>query len=375
LKKLQYYINQLRAEFAYLPKNLGYLFSSKKKAIYIGCTGHENLGDEGILKAIRLMLQADFFLYDIFYPKPSSGRYLRKLLVKNPDYIILGGGTIIRKKASESYLKILLNVKKKYPKAKIAILGPGVADPDFANYIGFPVDIPNWKSFLKQSSFVAVRGTHSKKTLESWKLDNPVHIFHDPAVYFTRNSFNKKSKNKKIGLNFANIGDRIFGKNNDLISEFALTFVRKLQEEGWEIYLYPTTPSDLFYMLEGIGLKNNKGMHIYSNYLKLDESLDFLESLDVFLGQRLHSIIFAATVGTPFFALEYEPKTSDFLDTINLLNYSCRVDQLDVDFVWEKIRNIYNNLETEQDLLKKKITEAKEDQLRCLNLFLKDIRS
>lgn len=374
MNKIWYYINQLKAEIAYLPMTLGYLFSSKKKAIYIGCTGQGNLGDEVILCAINAMLSSNFFLYQISYQKPSSGKYLRKFIVKNPDYILLGGGTIIRKKATESYLKILIDSKKCWPNAKIATLGPGVAEPYFADYIGFPMDVRGWKSLLEQAIFVSVRGIRSKQILESWEIGKKVNIFHDPAIWFTRKHFITKSKQKKIGLNFADIGDRIFGRDKEVIKKFALNFVFELQKQGWQIYLYPTTSSDLQYMLQAIGLGESSNIHIYSNYRNHKESLDFLESMDVFLGQRLHSIIFAATVGTPFYALEYEPKTSDFLETLNLLDHSCQIDQIKVDLVLERIKNIYRNLDKEQEILRQKITEAKEDQLRCLDLFLKETR-
>lgn len=368
-----YYISQLKSEIAYFPKSLGYLVAKKKKAIYIGCTGHGNLGDEAILKAINLMLHKHFYLYDLSYNKPSSGKYLRRLIVKNPDYIILGGGTIIRKGKDESYLKLLNESINVWPNAKTATIGPGVAEPKFADFIGFPLDVEGWKKFLTQSSFISVRGVRSKRLLDSWHLHKEVNIIHDPAIWFTREKFNKKRKQKRIGLNFADIGNRIYGRNQDLIKDFALGLVKMLQKDGWTIFLYPTTKSDMDYMCNNIGLKNIKGINTYSNYTDIERSLDFLESMDIFVGQRLHSIIFAATVSTPFFALEYEPKTSDFLDTIKMSDNSEKVDRLDVNVVMNKIQAIYSNIDSEQSKLNNSMIEAKKEQLICLDLFLKNI--
>lgn len=373
LRKVQYYIDQLKVEITCVPKNLSYFFSKKKKAIYVGCTGHGNLGDEAILQAIKLVLKPSFYLYEISYAKPSSGKYLRKLVIKHPDYIILGGGTIIRKGANESYLKILNDSVAFWPNAKIAILGPGVAEPEFADFIGFPIDVEGWRELLKQSSFISVRGIRSKRILESWALNREVNILHDPAIWFSRNNFDKKKKLKRIGLNFADIGSRIYGKNQDSIKQFALEFVRTLQENGWTIFLYPTTKSDMNYMLENIGFKNIERVMKYENYTKLEESLDFLESLDVFVGQRLHSIIFSATVTTPFFALEYEPKTKDFLETINMANYAEQVDRLDAKEIFNKIDTIYSNIDSEQSNLHKEIAEAKKEQKQCLSIFLNNL--
>lgn len=373
MNRLEYYIAQLKLELIYFPKSLGYFFSKKKKAIYIGCTGHDNLGDEAILKAIRVMLKADFFLYEISYIKPTSGKYLRELIIKKPDYIILGGGTIIRKKASESYLKILNDSIKLWPQAKIATIGPGVAEPNFAEFIGFPIDVEGWKKLLNYSSFISVRGVRSKRLLDSWHLNKDVNIFHDPAVWFARENFNEKRKQKRIGLNFADIGDRIYGKNQDLIKQFAVEFVKTLQTEEWTVFLYPTTKSDMEYMLNYIGLKNSIGINTYSNYTDIESSLDFLESMDIFVGQRLHSIIFAATVSTPFFALEYEPKTRDFLETIKMGDSSEQVDRLDVNVIMNKIEVTYSNLDLEQSKLNDRMKKAKMEQHECLDRFLNSI--
>jgi len=373
LINFNYYISQLKSEIIYFPKSLIYFFAKKKKAIYIGCTGHGNLGDEAILKAINLMLSRHFYLYDLSYNKPSSGKYLRRLFVKNPGYIILGGGTIIRKGADESYLKLLNESIKVWPNAKTATIGPGVAEPDFADFIGFPIDVEGWKKFLNQSNFISVRGVRSKRLLDSWHLNKEVNIIHDPAIWFTREKFNKKRMQKRIGVNFADIGNRIYGKNQDLIKDFASGFVKMLQKDGWTVFLYPTAKSDMEYMLNKIGLKNILGVNTYSNYTDIESSLDFLESMDIFVGQRLHSIIFAATVSTPFFALEYEPKTKDFLETINVSDNSEQVDRLNIRVIMNKIEAIYSNLDIEQSKLNDRMKKAKKEQRECLDLFLNSI--
>tara|TARA_R110000851_G_scaffold7469_1_gene28952 strand:- start:47640 stop:48758 length:1119 start_codon:yes stop_codon:yes gene_type:complete len=367
---LKYYISQFKAEVNYLPKNLAYFFSKKKKAIYIGCTGQGNLGDEAIFEAIHLMLKSNFNVYEISYAKPSAGKYLRRFLIKNPDYIILGGGTIIKKGSNESYLKILNDSVLRWPNANTAILGPGVSEPNFADFIGFPIDIEGWKAFLNIASFIAVRGVRSQERLKSWQIEKDVYIFHDPAVWFTKKDFKKKKKEKRIALNFADIGNRIFGKNQDLIKEFAIGIVNILQKNGWTIFLYPTTKTDMDYMLNSIGLKNFLEINIYRNYTNIEQSLSFLESMDVFVGQRLHSVIFSATVSTPFFALEYEPKTSDFLETIDMLDYKEQIDKLDIKTIFNKIKEIYLNIDYEQFNLNRKIVKAKEQQYKCLNKFL-----
>ncbi len=264
MNRLNYWKKEVIAELKFFPQNLNYLFTNKKKAIYVGCTAMGNIGDEAILFGIRKLLSKKIHFYPISYKKPSSGRFFRKSLIfKSPNYIVLGGGTIIRKGENESYLRLMKQMQKQWPNAEVLVLGPGVANPEFANEIGFPTDIKAWTSFLNLSKFVSVRGPYSKLELESWGVRNPVHIFHDPVISFTSEKFVFKKKEKKIGLNFANIGDRIYGGNKETIKSFALAIVEKLLEDNWQIYLYPTTKSDLNYMLYDIGLSKFKSIKSY----------------------------------------------------------------------------------------------------------------
>jgi polysaccharide pyruvyl transferase WcaK-like protein len=86
-----------------------------------------------------------------------------------------------------------------------------------------------------------------------------------------------------------------------------------------------------------------KKLKFYENTDNINISLNFMESLDFFLGQRLHSIIFSAISYTPFIAIEYESKNSDFLETLGLEKYSYRTDNLDSDQVFFEINEYYNN--------------------------------
>lgn len=370
---MKYYLSKLLEECKMFPIWIKYLFSSKKRALYVGCTRMGNLGDEAILLALKELVASDIFLYEIPYHNPTAGSFLRKLYFKKPDFIILGGGTIIRKAANESYLRILNRLSLDWPESKIVILGPGVANPDFAKYIGFPTDINGWSNLLNKAIFISVRGVLSKKELDAWGISSQVNIFHDPAIYFTKNSIKTKEKKKKIGVNFADIGDRVYGRNKEVIEVFALKIVQKLLDQKWEVYLYPTTKSDLDYMLNQIGFKKFENIKVYDNYQNIGESLSFLETLDVFLGQRLHSIIFSGTVFTPFHALAYEPKTSDFLTTIGMGDYSTRVDELNVNSIFEKINILYTQLDKEQNLLFDKLTNAQAEQKKCIDMFLSKV--
>lgn len=373
MSKINYWKREAIAELKFLPQNVKYLLSKKKKAIYIGCTDMGNIGDEAIFSGIQELLKGFIHLYPLSYKKPSSGRFFRNLVFNKPDYIILGGGTIIRKGEHESYLKLIKQVQKQWSKSKLLVLGPGVANPKFAEKIGFPTDIEAWKTCLNSADFISVRGNLSKSELELWGVKLPINILHDPVVFYTRSKKVIKKKNKTIALNFADIGDRIYGGDKNVIKEFALGLVEKLLKDKWTIHLYPTTKSDLDFMLNEIGLKKYKSIICYENYTDLNASLDFLSSVDFLIGQRLHSIIFSSVVCTPFFALEYELKTKEFLDTIDMVSYSSRVDKLEYKKVFKLVASEYENLDELQQKIYLRMQNVKQEQLTCRDLLLTKI--
>lgn len=374
MEKLLYYISIIKREFIYFPMTMNYFFSKKNKAIYIGCIGQGNLGDEAVYHAIKKLLEKKLYIYPISYAKPSSGKYLRQWLFQPPELIILGGGTIIKKKKSESYLKLFYDYHNRYPSAKLIVFGSGVADPFLAEQIGFPTAVPAWKTILNQCSFIGVRGNISKVILQKdWKIDSEINILHDPAVFFKRNTLKKKVAQKRIGINFCNIIGRIYGLDQNAVERFAKDLINKLIEEDWSIYLYPTTQSDIAYMEKIFDNGTLSKVEIYKNFNNIDESICFMESLDVFLGQRLHSIIFAAIAYTPFHAIEYESKTSDFLHSLGLDNASTRTDELDVNRVLSKINVLYSDLEYHQMKLFELVNVAHKEQISVSEKLLKQL--
>lgn len=376
MKRLDYYKREISAELKMLSFNLGYTFTRKIRTIYIGCTDSNNLGDDAVFLALKVMLSKKCFLYKVSYTKPSSGRYFRKVFFKKPDLVLLGGGTLIIKSDTEGFLKLANLFKFKFPKAKIAVLGTGVANPDLAKANGFPTNFLAWKKFLDHSIFTALRGEKSAEILRHRiKSKSEPKIFFDPAIYFSRKQMVKKNKTKSIGINFCNLESRLFGHNKNEVELFFKKLIKLLLDNDWELNFYSTTKSDFFYMKEVLKNENNiEKSLIFHNYQEnIEEALKIYESFDLFIGQRLHSIVFAAATYTPFFAIEYESKTSDFLNSLGIYNKSMRTDELNVSIVYNTINSIFDNLECEQNSLYVKSQQAVKLQRECLNSFLEII--
>jgi polysaccharide pyruvyl transferase WcaK-like protein len=372
----KYYLNELKSEVFMLKSGLSYVFTLKKRGIYIGCMGMGNLGDEAVFYATKNLIKSKVHLYSVPYFKPFSGRVFRKLFFKPPNYIILGGGTLILKSKTESFLRIVLKYHKLYPKAELLVLGTGVADINLAKQNGFPTNIKDWCHFLSLCSFISVRGEISKESLKNppWSIHNDVIILHDPAIFYHRNIIKRKQHQKRIALNFCDIAGRIYGQNQPELDVFFRNLVLALIKDNWNIYLYPTVSSDIDFMRKKLGETIYSQLSVYNNYIDLDKSLAFLSSMDIFIGQRLHSIIFAAVTNTPFFAIEYESKTSDFLVSLGIQDRCMRTNNLNLSLILNSINLIYNNLDVEQDILYKHCSKAKQNQLASVNEFLANVK-
>lgn len=365
--KAKYYFEVIKYEIIMLPQLLRYLFSFKKKVLYVGCTGMGNLGDEVVYEATKSLLNQKFIFYKILYSKPNAGKIARKIFVKSPSYIFLGGGTIIKKGIDSGYLKLFVKLHNEYPKAKLIVFGAGVADPILAKEIGFPTDIASWSTILNKCEFIAVRGVFSKSLLETkeWSVHNEVNILHDPALFFAKKNLILKTKTKTIGINFCDILGRIYGGDAKKTEDFANELIRSLLDDHWNIILYPTTVSDLAYMLKIIDKKLLARLEFYEYSSAIKSSLEFFDTIDVFLGQRLHSVIFSSITYTPFHGIEYESKISDYLLTLGLDDYSTRTDSLNLNHVLHKINYLYHNLHDEQKKLFTLCQKARQEQIAC----------
>lgn len=207
---------------------------------------------------------------------------------------------------------------------------------------------------------------------DDWNVITPVEILFDPALYFKQTK-SQKLKKKIIGVNFCNIVGRIYGLDQNEVDVFAKNMVQKFLDNGWRVILFPTTRGDLIYMKMILGEKIFKSVLKHSDFKNIDRSLKFFDTIDVFLGMRLHSIIFSALKSTPFYAIEYEQKTSDFLQSIGLEDRQVRTDVLNVDKVFFEINDMYDNLEEQQDKLFILVNEAKSKQIQTIKTFLESI--
>ncbi len=308
--------------------NLGYLLPHPHRVGYIGWLGHRNLGDEAMAHAITHLLP-DLRLVE--FKSTDKTKLLERIrggrgLLRG---VVLGGGTLIN---SEDVLVALQAGLARYGTG--AVFGTGVLDPLFWDRVpGFVDGLPEWAETLSQVPICTVRGPRSKALLAGVGID--AEVIGDPALALADPIVSPKLGRSHIGLNFGTGRGNMWSRKED-IATWAVTLIDALLDRGWRVTLLPVWAEDLSY-LRDIARRTRKPVALFEDYLDLQKSLGFLRGLDVFVGQKLHSVVLAHCVHTPAYALEYRPKCREYMVSVGQEHLVMRTDALDLERVLHEV--------------------------------------
>jgi hypothetical protein len=314
--------------------------SKQYRARYIGCLGANNIGDDLLYSAIKSLFP-DIGFYGGYIGRPIQ--FLDHLY--NDKYFkicFLGGGTLIYKKL---YYDRFVNDFKN--KMQAAMIGVGVAAPFFWNqYNPSVLECSKWNDLLHNFMDISVRGPQSQKLLQDNGFNN-VDIVGDPALFYTKDNIAPKSFRKHIGFNIGISNNMIWGGNEGLALDNFVSLANRLIDNNYKITFVPFWTKDIPYVNEALKRINSHcDIFISNDQAKL---FDLLESFDLFIGEKLHSVIMAACVGTPVIMLEYRPKCCDFMMSMGLEDYNHKVNEMNLERILFNVEYIYNNMESIQN--------------------------
>lgn len=278
-------------------------------ARYVGWVGYDNLGDEAMLEAFRRLMP-----------------WATVEVTGTPrDLLLLGGGTLINR---NTYLGWL--TERDSPRIERAVIGTGVADPAYWGVTERPED---WVRWLSSCAYVGVRGPRSVETLGEWGYDGPIEVCGDSALLFARPGVD--AVEGRIVVSPAWTGDDLFGGSDAAVFKTLAESVRGWVAEGRDVCLLSCNPADDRPSFEIMRDAGSPELPYLAGYLDLDAALELLATADLVVGERLHAAVLAAAVGTPFVAVEYQPKLGDFMASVEAEKALVRTDNLTPDTLAE----------------------------------------
>lgn len=368
-----------------------------KKIVIFGWYGHSNTGDEAILAAMMENLRKVMDENVEFTVLSSNPQNVMKqhnvksinvsLLrnhveiiraMKNADLFILGGGGLLFDWYDKripwniiGWLKPIILTKLMNKPVITYALGVGPIHSTLGKILT--------RAALNRVDLITVRDLESKKVLDNIGVYKPpIYITIDPAISLSQPDTvrineifiteNMPKNEKLVGISIrswsmwnskkytdmvnvlAQVADYIISKLNAFIVFIPMQFTEGDDDRHIKADIF----SNMYY-------KNRA--HIITTEYTLQELLGIVGQMDVMIGMRLHSLIFAAATNVPMVGLIYDPKVKGFLDMIGQERYTIDIKNLDYDTLIPKIDDAWKNKEKIKRDLESKMDKIKERAL------------
>ncbi|MFA4906362.1 MAG: polysaccharide pyruvyl transferase CsaB [Candidatus Margulisiibacteriota bacterium] len=263
-----------------------------------GYYGFGNTGDEAILEALRQNIKGELLILD------AKNRFNFKM-IRDCDIFISGGGGLLQDKTStRSFLYYLGLVKLAKMLGKKVFVFAASIGPITKSYNRFLT-----KRVLDQVDIITVRDLHSFNFVKSLHLKNPrVVETADPAFLLTPLPVRSITR-PTIGVCIREM--RSVHNLAKALDQFA-------KEIKARVVIIPFQPE------RDLGPSRKLKEHllvpaeIVEDKLSPREMLGMISQMDLLVGMRLHSLIFAVSSKVPAVGLSYDPKVASFLDEVSL---------------------------------------------------------
>ncbi|MEN8239470.1 MAG: glycosyltransferase [Actinomycetota bacterium] len=273
---------------------------------YVGFSGNRNLGDDAMLEAIRSLMP-----WARIEPEIAQARAA-----------MVGGGTLFN--AGKYYLNKVRRVDG--PHMERVVFGTGVRS---STYWGMTETYEDWEPFLDSALSIGVRGPDSLAAMRSWGYDGPIDVIGDPALSLRRPDAVARVDGRVV-LSPLHTGGECWGSDDGLVMDRFASIVARLAADGREVVVMTAHPADDRWAIEIMRRAGHPDLSYLAGYEDLDATLRLLASADLVIGERLHAVVLAAAVGTPFVGVEYRPKLLDFARSIDSEEHVVRTDRIDL---------------------------------------------
>ncbi len=137
------------------------------------------------------------------------------------------------------------------------------------------------------------------------------------------------------------------------------------------IVMVGTQIMDAAYMREVVERMQRKerAVIISNEEYSSEEVMAVLGQATIFAGMRLHSIILAASMGTPCIGLAYAPKVRSHMELLGLKEFTVELKSFDVETFTGTVRSAFEREEALREALSERIQQIKGDAMRGYEAF------
>lgn len=321
------------------------------KIVLSGYYGFDNAGDEALLSAItssvkNLAPDAEFVVFSgspektaflhgvkaVYYMSPL--KVFKELMTA--DLLISGGGSIFQDVTSTRSLFYYISVVAlaKILRTPVMFYAQGVGPINKSISKGLMRLVAN------RVDFITVRDDESGELLTSLGVTKPPRRTTADPVFSLKAEASDLDKVDRL-LNDLNLKDApligVAVRKWEGLGAYQPELARLLDDlvkGGYKVIFIPFAyPQDIGEAEIVANLMQNN-VHIVKEPLSSKEHLALIAQVDLLIGIRLHSLVFAAQGGIPFAGISYDPKVSAFLDVFGFkplpLKYEEMLKEIDL---------------------------------------------
>ena len=274
---------------------------SFKKIGIAGWWGGRNIGDDYIKYCLAKVFKKKFKIK--FIEIPFEPHFWNLWNINRLDFLIIGGGGLFTKSPP-------------YPLGTFASWGNSLKIPIGFLGVGVQEISDRYKSIIgelvERSAFFVVRDTGSFDLMNSF-LSSPKIIKAPDLTFLYPYQTQRNMAKDKIGVNLR-VWD--FDKERTYDNDKWCQAINKLEGNKKTIPLSFKENLD-----DRVALSDIKGIQ-NSNF-----NINFYEDINIMIGMRLHSLIFAVQNSIPVIGIAYTPKVERFFTELNLKEFCLKVDQ------------------------------------------------
>lgn len=304
----------------------------------LGSYGGRNLGDEAILTGILADLREQepnarivVFSRDPAHtqlahphveavPWEGVSRADSALMLEQLDLLILGGGGILYDREARRYLRVVRVAQERGLPVLTYAVGVGPLTDG--------VDSGMVRETLAGAAEVTVRDQESRVVLEEAGLLSPITVTADPAFLLQPEEFPEQllreegvpSGKRLVGMSVREPGRAAERLDVDgyhrLLAQIGDFLVHRI--DAYVVFV-PMERDDIRHSHGVMSHMTaaDRGRVLHGDYLPR-QVLGLMRHFDIAVGMRLHFLIFAAMVGTPFLPLPYAGKVFDLAQRLGV---------------------------------------------------------